>query len=152
MAIHTLSQLFAEASPGFAEILRDSENSWCWNAQTITTEGRERQLRQLKDLYAKLKDVHERSMFADDDYLQRIAVLVTAQVFSRTEAPAANDMLIEHIGDTAVSLLRQEVFFGFPAIKWDVPLSLEDGVALAQLPRAQTPFPALCARHRRVVV
>ena len=44
--------------------------------------------------------------------------------------PAANDTLIEHIGETAVELLAQELFFGFPVINWDVPLSLEDGVAL----------------------
>jgi hypothetical protein len=130
MAIHTLSQLFAVASPGFAEVLRDSKNSALWNAQTISKEGREPELRQLRALYAKLKDVHEQSMFADDECLQRIAVLVTAQVFSRIEAPTANDTLIEHVGETAVSLLQQEVFFGFPAINWDVPLSLEDGVAL----------------------
>lgn len=130
MAIHTLGQLFAEASPTFKDILRASERSAVWNAQTIRKEGREPELRQLRTLYATLQDVHERSMFAENDCLQRIAVLVTAQVFSRTEAPAANDTLIEQIGETAIALLRQEVFFGFPAINWDVPLSLEDGVAL----------------------
>lgn len=130
MAIHTLSQLFAVASPGFAEVLRDSKNSALWNSQTITKEGREPEIRQLQALYAKLKDVHEQSMFADDECLQRIAVLVSAQVFSRTDAPSANDILIEHVGNAAVTLLRQEVFFGFPTINWDVPLSLEDGVAL----------------------
>ncbi|KUO69182.1 MAG: hypothetical protein APF80_02325 [Alphaproteobacteria bacterium BRH_c36] len=130
MAIHTLSQLFAQASPTFKDMLRDSENSALWNAQTITKEGREPELRKLRSLYAKLKDVHDQSMFADDECMHRIAVLVAAQVFSRTDAPTENDTLIEHVGETAVSLLRQEVFFGFPAINWDVPLSLEDGVAL----------------------
>ncbi len=130
MAIHTLSQLFAEASPHFKDILRDSTNSALWNSQIITKEGREPELRRLRTLYDKLKGVHERTMFADDECLQRIAVLVTAEVFSRTEAPATNDTLIEHVGDSAVSLLGQEVFFGFPTINWDVPLSLEDGVAL----------------------
>ena len=130
MAIHTLSQLFAVASPGFADILRESRNSALWNAQTISKEGREPELRQMRALYDKLKDVHEQSLFADDEHLQRIAVLVTAQVFSRTDAPADNDNLIEHISETAVTLLRQEVFFGFPVINWDVPLSLEDGVAI----------------------
>ena len=130
MAIHTLGQLFAEASPVFKELLRESTNSAIWNSQTIAKEGREPELQKLRALYDRLKDVHERSMFADDDCLQRIAVLVTAQVFSRTEAPTTNDTLIEHVGDTAVTLLAQEVFFGFPVINWEVPLSLEDGVAL----------------------
>ena len=105
MAIHTLGQLFAQASPVFKELLRDSTNSAAWNSQTIAKEGREPELQKLRALYDKLKDVHERSMFADEECLQRIAVLVTAQVFSRTEAPTANDKLIEHVG-------------GMPPLKW----------------------------------
>ena len=130
MAIHTLSQLFAEASPSFKDFLRDAQNSALWKAQTISKEGRGPELKKLKKLYQTLKIAHEQSVFADDQSLHRIAVLVAAQVFSRTNAPADNDSLIEHVGQSAVSLLNQEIFFGFPAINWDVPLSLEDGVAL----------------------
>lgn len=130
MGVHTLRQLFAEASPVLKDALRASEASAMWNALSITKEGREPELRQLRSLYDTLKNVHGRSPFADPECLQRTAVLVTAEVFSRTEAPAANDTLIELIAETADALLRQEVFFGFPIINWDVPLSLEDGVAM----------------------
>jgi len=130
MAIHTLSRLFAEASPLYKDLLLSAERNALWSAQKISKEGREPELRQLKQLFTTLKDVHEKSMFSNDDGLQRIAVLVTAEVFSRTEAPADNDALIDLTGNSAITLLQQEVFFGFPSINWDVPLDLEDGVAL----------------------
>lgn len=130
MAITTLRQLFAQSNDVCRELLRENEKQALWKAVSISKEGREPELRQLRALYAKLKDVHERSMFSDDECLQRTAVLAAAQVFVRTHAPAANDTLIEHVGESAVDLLSKEIFFGFPSINWDVPLNLEDGVAL----------------------
>lgn len=130
MAILTLHQLFAVASPTYRDLLREVENQARWSAVSISKEGREPELRQLRALYDKLKDIHDLSVFAEPDCLQRTAVLAAAQVFVRTSAPAANDTLAEFVGDTAVELLSQEVFFGFPSINWDVPLSLEEGVAL----------------------
>ncbi len=130
MGISTLRQLFAESNALCREMLRDAERHALWNSVTIAKEGREPELRQLKALYTKLQDVHERSKFAEPECLQRTAVMAAAQVFVRTGAPAVSDTLIEHVAETAVDLLSQEIFFGFPTINWEVPLSLEDGVAL----------------------
>ena len=130
MAISSLTELFAESNALCRDLLRESRNQALWNAVSISREGRAPELRHLRALYDKLKDVHERSTFAAPDCLQRTAVLAAAQVFVRTGAPAENDTLIEQVGESAVALLSKEVFFGFPAINWDVPLSLEDGVAL----------------------
>ena len=130
MAIHTLHQLFAESNAFCRDMLREAENQALWNSVSIAREGREPELRKLKALYNKLKDIHERSAFSDPECLQRTAVLATAEVFRRTGAPAVSDTLIEHVGDTAIALLSQEIFFGFPSINWEVPLDLEDGVAL----------------------
>ncbi|MEO0792370.1 MAG: type IV secretory system conjugative DNA transfer family protein, partial [Pseudomonadota bacterium] len=85
---------------------------------------------QLREIYDTLKDVHERSDYADLEFMQRAAVLVTADVFLRTGAPTDNDRIIDFVGNSAVHLLSREIFFGFATIDWDVPLDLEDTVAL----------------------
>ena len=97
MAIHTLHQLFAESNAFCRDMLREAENQALWNSVSIAREGREPELRKLKALYNKLKDIHERSAFSDPDCLQRTAVLATAEVFRRTGAPAVSDTLIEHV-------------------------------------------------------
>ena len=130
MAISTLRQLFAESNAVCRDLLRESESHALWNSISISREGRQPELRQLRALYEKLKDVHERSAFADAEYPRRTAVLASAEVFQRTGAPLDNDALIDQVAGSAVKLLSQEIFFGFPTINWDVPLSLEDGVAL----------------------
>ena len=95
MAISTLHQLFAESNAFCRDLLRESQNQALWNAIAISKEGREPELRQLRELYVKLKDIHERSAFSDAECLQRTAVLATAQVFVRTGAPPESDALIE---------------------------------------------------------
>lgn len=130
MAILTLRKLFAVSNLVCLDLLREAEHHALWKSIAISKEGREPELRQLRALYDKLQDVHERSMFSDPDCLQRTAVLAAADVFVRTEAPSASDTLTQMVGDVAIELLSEEVFFGFPSINWDVPLSLEDGVAL----------------------
>lgn len=108
----------------------EAEKRALWNSRTIRKEGREPELRDIKRLYDKLKEIHERSVFADNECCDRTAVMMTAEVFRRTGAPADNDRLIEHIGNSALTLLAQEVFFDWPRLDWNVPLDLEDGVAL----------------------
>lgn len=108
----------------------EAEKRALWNSRTIRKEGREPELRDIKRLYDTLKDIHEGSAFRDGECLERTAVMVTAEVFRRTGAPANNDKLIEQIGNSARTLLAQEVFFDWPRLDWNVPLDLEDGVAL----------------------
>ena len=108
----------------------EAEKRALWNARTIRKEGREPELRDIKRLYDTLKDIHEGSAFHDSECLERTAVMMTAEVFRRTGAPADNDRLIEQVGNSARTLLTQEVFFDWPNLDWNVPLSLEDGVAL----------------------
>ncbi len=55
MAISTLRQLFAASNAVCLDLLRQSENRALWNAISISREGREPELRQLRALYDKLK-------------------------------------------------------------------------------------------------
>ncbi|MEL7544741.1 MAG: hypothetical protein AAGJ70_13325, partial [Pseudomonadota bacterium] len=108
----------------------EAERRALWNSRTIRKEGREPELRDIRELYDRLQQIHGQSVFADAECRERLAVMVTAEVFRSTGAPADNDSLITNIGNSARSLLREEVFFGFPRLDWSVPLDLEDGVAL----------------------
>lgn len=126
----TLERFFANMSLSTLSASIDAEKRALWNSRLIRKEGREPELRLIKQLYYKLKAIHDESAFHDSECLERTAVMMTAEVFRRTSAPADSDRLIEHIGNSARTLLAEEVFFDWPHLDWNVPLDLEDGVAL----------------------
>jgi predicted transcriptional regulator len=126
----TFERFVASMSLSMLSASVEAEKRALWNTRTIRKEGREPELRDIKRLYDKLKELHEGSAFHDGDCRERTAVMMTAEVFRRTGAPADNDRLIEHIGNSARTLLAEEVFFDWPQLDWNVPLDLEDGVAL----------------------
>jgi len=130
MSGHTLAHFLSTISSDFRDTLTEAENAYKWKALSIREEGRELETANLRKLYETLQHVHESSPFADPDMPHRLAVLTAAEVFRRTGAPADNDRLVHHVAESALSLLQQEIIFGFPAIDWNVPLSLEDSVAL----------------------
>lgn len=131
MARHmSLDDLIAFASMSYAEALNAAEKSAAWNVVTIRAEGRDVEIKRLKEVYSRLKVVHAQSTFAHPDMPQRLAVAFAAEVFRATGAPIENDALLERVGRSAVELLLDEVAFGFPDINFDIPLSLDDTAAL----------------------
>ncbi len=131
MARHmTLDDLIAFASTSYAEALLVAEKGAAWNVVTIRAEGRDVEIKRLKEVYRRLKAVHAQSTFAHPDMPHRLAVAFAAEVFRATGAPTENDMLLERVGRSALELLQDEVAFGFPDINFDIPLSLDDTAAL----------------------
>lgn len=129
-AISRLDHLIAHASSGYQSALSAAENALQWKSVRIRSVGREAELAQLRELYQRLRGVHEASLFADPDMPHRLAVTMAAEVFCETGAPTDNDALIRHVGQSATDLLAAEIFFGFPEIDFAIPLSLDEGLAL----------------------
>lgn len=126
----TLNGFISTISDTYRGMLIEAEKSALWNATSIRREGREPELRQLRAFYEKLKEVYEASPYAETNMSYNTSVICTAEVFRTLEQPAENDQIIEYIGTTTYNLLQQEIFWGFPSIDWNVPLSVDDSVAL----------------------
>ena len=152
MAIHTLRQLFAESKPVCRDMLRDAEHHALWNAVTIAKEGREPELRQLKRSMTKLKDVHERSTFADAGMPaahRRLGDRRGLCAHRRTGRKRYADRACRRHRRrplVARNLLR------FPGDQLGRAAQPRRRRRIAQLSRTQAPLSALRARHHRAVV
>lgn len=126
-----LNDLIAFANDSYAHLLGDIRKDRSWNTLSIRREGREVELRAIQNLYHRLKTVHEQSAFADPGLPRHVATVAVVEVFKSSCAPTQNDALISHVGESALSLLEAEVFFGFPGIDFTaIPLTLDEMVAL----------------------
>lgn len=126
----TLDDLIEYAIPNRSNFSVWFENLLKWNSVKIGTHCRDRELQQLQEFYRQLKDIHERTLFSHPDIVAHFAVMAAAEMLRATGAPAESDVLLQHAGQSAAELLRDEIFFDFPHIDFAVPLSLDDTVAL----------------------
>lgn len=111
---------------------RRAEERRLWNAVSIRASGWDRELAELRRRYEALKADHDASPFADPELSHRLVVACLREVLQQFDGDCPPDAILDVLVSATVDLLDQEIFFGFPHIDWQVPLSLDEGIALRQ--------------------
>jgi hypothetical protein len=125
-------ELGASIREGWQRAERSAEQRRLWNAVTIRAFGWDRELAELRRRYEALKADHDASPFADPELPNRLVVACLREVLEELDGHAPPDAVLQAMVSATVDLLEQEPFFSFPHIDWQVPLSLDEGIALRQ--------------------
>lgn len=125
--LQELGQAFQQ---GWDRADRWAEGRRLWNAVRIRSAGWDRELDDLKGRYEALRKRHEASPFADPDVAEKLAIACVREALAHWGDALPPDPIIDALGGATLALINDEVFFGFPHIDWEVPLSLDEGMAL----------------------
>ena len=101
-----------------------------WNAVRIRTSGWDNEVRELKVRYDALKTRYEESPFSCSDWRDRLIVSCGQEVIQALDGAMPSDSILNALINSAKDLLNDEVFFTFPDVNWQIPLTLDEGVAL----------------------
>ena len=101
-----------------------------WHAVRIRGSGWDRELAEIRERYDAVKRRHDASSFADSECPQKLVIPCLHEIFDACPGALPLDPIIDAVTSATLELLSDEIFFGFPHIDWDVPLSLDEGMAL----------------------
>lgn len=125
-----LSELNAAFAQGTEEARTRAEFRARWRAVRIRTSGWDKERAELKDRYERINALHETSPYADPEVADQLVISCVQEIMESIGGELPPRPILDCIISSARKLLKNEVFFAFPNIDWNVPLSLDEGVAL----------------------